>query len=195
MPLLKREPDLYPRNLFTLSQREHPWWVAYVRSRQEKALARYASSHGIAFYLPQVEQRIRRSGRWFRSFLPLFPGYIFFRGSRQDRRTSLGSDLIVEILEVTDQEQLERELLQLHSLQRAGATLVPLRDVAPGDPVRITEGPFRGYAGVVLREKGKLRLIVAVSMLRRAVAVEFDRQVLAPARVAGAVRPPLRQAV
>ena len=47
--------------------------------------------------------------------------------------------------------------------------------------MRVVEGPFKGYTGVVVREAGRLRLIVSVSMLRSAVAVEFERQVLVPA--------------
>ncbi|HEY4594931.1 MAG TPA: antitermination protein NusG, partial [Thermoanaerobaculia bacterium] len=70
MPILKREVDLSPSHLFELSTMEHPWWVAYVRSRQEKGLARHLAGHGVGFYLPQAEKRTRRAGRTFVSSLP-----------------------------------------------------------------------------------------------------------------------------
>jgi transcription antitermination factor NusG len=59
-----------------------------------------------------------------------------------------------------------------------------------GDVVRVAEGPFRGYTGTVVRDLGRLRLIVTVSMLRQSVAVEFDREKLglASARHASTVR-------
>ena len=44
------------------------------------------------------------------------------------------------------------------------------------------DGPFRGCTGTVLREKGRLRLIVSVTFLRQSVAAELDREVLAPMR-------------
>jgi hypothetical protein len=44
------------------------------------------------------------------------------------------------------------------------------------------DGPLRGWTGTVLREKGRLRLVVSVTMLRQAVAAEIDREALAPAR-------------
>jgi hypothetical protein len=39
---------------------------------------------------------------------------------------------------------------------------------------------FAGYSGVVVREKGRDRLIVQISLLRTAVAVELDREILRP---------------
>ena len=182
MPILKREVDLHPRHLFELSPVEHPWWVAYARSRQEKALARHLLGHEVGFYLPQAEKQVRRAGRTFVSSLPLFPGYLFFRGTPEARREALRSNLIVEVLPVLDQERLQGELESLWRLQQSGAPLVPHPYLEAGDEVEIVDGPFRGATGTVLREKGRLRLIVSVTFLRQSVAAELDREVLAPLR-------------
>jgi len=182
VPILKREVDLFPSHLFELSRSEHPWWVAYVRSRQEKGLARHLGGHGVGFYLPQAEKQTRRAGRTFLSSLPLFPGYLFFRGTAEARRTALRSDLIVQVLGVTDQERLQQELENLWRLQQTGAPLVSHPYLEAGDQVEVVDGPFRGWTGTVLREKGRLRLIVSVTFLRQSVAAELDREVLAPLR-------------
>jgi len=190
MPILKLEPDLFPDDIFTMSVRERPWWVAHVRSRQEKALARYLKHFHVPFYLPLRERRIRRSGRTYTSHLPLFASYVFMRGSRDDRVDALRSELVVRMLDVEDQRLLTRELQQLHALQERGLTLVAHPYVAPGDRVRVAEGPFKGYEGSVLRKKGLLRLVVSVSTLRRSLAVELDRDALdliAPASLAPSV--------
>src|SRR5215831_2105088 len=162
MPLLKWSIDFFPSNLLDLSSAEFPWWVAHVRSRQEKALARYLLLSEVPYYLPQRERRFRRGGRTFVSYLPLFPGYVFFRGLVAQRRAALRSDLIVKVLDVVDQELLGRELAQVRRLQESGADLVPFVQLLPGDPVRITEGPFKGYTGVILRLRGKLRLLLSI---------------------------------
>jgi len=182
VPILKREVDLFPSHLFELSRNAYPWWVAYVRSRQEKTLARHLAAQGVGFYLPQAEKRTRRAGRTFVSSLPLFPGYLFFRGTAEARRAALRSDLIVQILAVQDQERLHCELESLWRLQEAGAPLVPHPYLEAGDEVEIMDGPFRGWTGTVLREKGRLRLVVSVTFLRQSVAAELDREVLAPLR-------------
>lgn len=178
MPLLKREIDIYPQNVFELPDSDLPWWVAHVRSRQEKALARHIAPLDVPFYLPQCENERRRGGRRLVSHLPLFPGYLFFRGSASQRIAVLKSNVVVRLLEVPDQELLTRELRELRALQEAGATLTPYVSIAPGSTVRVVEGPFTGYTGKVLRERSRLRLIVSVSMLRQAVAVEFSRETL-----------------
>ena len=44
----------------------------------------------------------------------------------------------------------------------------------------MVDGPFEGYLGIVVRERGAERLLVSVSLLRKSVAVEFEREMLAP---------------
>jgi transcriptional antiterminator RfaH len=175
MPLLPREPQIEPEEIFSLDE---PWRVAHVRSRQEKALARYAHEHRIAFYLPQIEKQTERSGRRFSSYLPLFPGYFFFRGDAVARDRVMRSDLAVSIIDVADQEILGRELGQIRELQLAGASLMPVETFAAGDAVRVSEGAFAGYEGVVARSGRSERLIVSISLLRKSIAVELDRGVL-----------------
>jgi transcription antitermination factor NusG len=179
MPLLKREPDLFPQGLFDLPIESHPWWVAHVKSRQEKALARLLQPRGVPYYLPQREQKIRRSGRNFVSYLPLFPGYLFFRGTDDDRHLALRSNLVAQVIDVVDQPLLDAELGRLRALQESGLPLVSHPYIEPGSAVSITDGPFRGYEGIVIRAKGLLRIVVSVSMLRTSFTVELDREALA----------------
>jgi transcription antitermination factor NusG len=180
MPILKAESQIFPEGIFGLPEAGFPWWVAHTRSRQEKTLARYLLPLEIPFYGPCREQKIRRAGRTFVSYLPLFSGYVFFRGSPKHRHAVLRSDLIVKVLEVSDQRLLNEELWQIRRLQEAGASFVPFRDLVPGEPVLVKEGPFKGYTGIVLRARGRLRLVVSISMLRQAVAVELERDLVQP---------------
>jgi transcription antitermination factor NusG len=178
MPLLKREPDVFPPDLFDSGRRE-PWLVAHVRSRQEKLLARHLRAMAVPHYVPQREKKVSRSGRRFVSYLPLFPGYVFFRPAAAERAAAWESGVVVRLIDAPDPDRLEMELAQLSRLQRAGATLVPYA-FYPGEPVRVVEGPFEDYVGVVVRERGAERLLVSVSLLRRTVSVEFEREMLAP---------------
>jgi transcription antitermination factor NusG len=129
-----------------------------------------------------MEKRIRRSGRTFVSYLPLFSGYVFFRGGRDEKLRALKSNVVVNVLEPSDQAEISAELKQLHQLQLTEGRLVPHPYVAPGDTVLITEGAFQGYRGVVLKEKGVARLIVSVSFIRQSVALEIDREFIRPQR-------------
>jgi len=158
-----------------------------VRSRQEKEIARLLLQRGVPYYLPLCEKHVRRAGRRFVSFLPLFPGYLFFRGSREwlgGRRAALWDERVVTVLEAPDQARLASELRALWRLQESGAAVVPHPYLGPGDAVEVIEGPFRGLGGTVVREKGRARLVVSVTFLRQSVAAEFEREALAPARPA-----------
>jgi len=195
LPLLRREPDIHPTSIFGLSASQAPWWVAHVRSRQEKALARYLRPLDVPFYLPQAERRVRRGNRTFVSHLPVFPGYLFFRGLAASRLVALRSNLIVKVLDVSDQELLSEELTQLRCLQESGAALIPCAPIVTGDSVRIVEGPFKGYRGIVLKSAERPRLVVSISILRKAVAVELERDAVALEPIAAASRSAVRAAV
>ena len=175
MPLLPKEVEIAPDEIFDLHL---DWYVAHVRSRQEKLLARFLAQRGIAFYLPQTEKALHGGGRVRSSWLPLFPGYVFFRGDGSARDAVVRSDLAVTVLDVDDQRLLNGELRQIRQLQLSGASLIPYDDIVPGEPVRITEGVFAGYDGVVERNARGARLLVSISLLRRHIAVEFPRAVL-----------------
>jgi transcription antitermination factor NusG len=183
VPLLERGPEVSPSGLFDLSPADFPWTVAHTRSRQEKSLARHLEPLGVGFYLPQLEKRVRRSGRQFISHLPLFPGYVFLRAEAAARSEVFRSGFVVRLLEVRDQDLLHEELRQLRRLQETGAAMVPFAPLLRGNLVTVEDGPFRGCRGRVVREQSGWRLVVSISILRQNVAVEIDRSCLS--RVGG----------
>jgi transcriptional antiterminator RfaH len=176
MPILKPEADLHPPDLFDLPVETFPWWVAHIRSRLEKTALREARLRGIPSFLPQYEKAVRREGRTITSFLPLFPGYLFVRGGLDERAEILRTNLCVRVLEVQDQAALDRDLQQIRRLQLSGVPIVSHPDLKPGDVVRMAEGPFRGIEGVIVKTRGKTRLVVAVRFIQRSVSVEVPRE-------------------
>ena len=178
MPLLPKEAGLFPDELFTLPADTYPWHVAHVRSRQEKVLARRLLEQQIPFYVPQVEKTTERASRRFRSYVPLFSGYVFLRGEDRARDVAVRSGVTVQIIAVDDQELLTAQLGQIHLLQLAGASLQVYEELLPTESVTISDGPFRGYTGAVVRSGRGARLVVSLTLLRRSLLVEFDRPML-----------------
>ena len=43
-----------------------------------------------------------------------------------------------------------------------------------GSRVRIKSGPLEGLHGILLRKKGKLRIVVSVDLIMRSIAVDID---------------------
>lgn len=180
VPLLAKEIEIFPEDLFDLSSEAGLWVVAHVRSRQEKTLARHLKRHGVGFYLPQIAKSRRRGGRTYTSYVPLFAGYVFLRLDASARGIAWRSNVVGNLIDVDDQDLVRRELLQLRELQLAGAALTPHSDIVVGTPVRVTHGVFAGYTGIVVREKHSERLIVTISHLPSAVAVEIARAAVKP---------------
>lgn len=185
MPILRKETEIFPDHIFDLPTSDAPWEIAHLRSRQEKTVARLLLNDGMPFYLPLIKQTSERSGRKFVSYLPLFPGYIFLRRVDRLRQTLWRTSAVTSMIEVSDQAELNGELEQIRDLQAKGAVLSPRVDLVPGDVVRIKKGAFSGYSGIVIEERGTLRLIVSVSILRKSVAVEFPRELLTQVRPGG----------
>lgn len=183
MPLLAMEPSLYPENLFedaadyAGSQR---WWVLHTRPRAEKALARRCFGLEVPFFLPLYRKHWFSGGRRQKSFLPLFPGYLFLHGDELARLAALQTNLVANVIPVTEQQQLHADLLRVHRLIDAGSSLTPEEGLQPGTPVEITEGPMAGLRGKVLRRGRHLQFFIEVQFLQRGVSVEIESGMFQP---------------
>ena len=92
MPILPREPDLFPENLLAdmPAAASGPWWLLYSLSRQEKELVRRLRVQGVPHYCPIVRRQLRSpAGRLRYSFVPLFAGYVFLQGGDEERSVAL----------------------------------------------------------------------------------------------------------
>ena len=150
------------------------WWVAHTKSRNEKALAHDLIRKGISYFLPMSWKVSRKSRRTIKSLLPLFAGYLFCCGRENDRIELLRTDRVANVIEVTDQEKIVKELLQIEQAIRAGAPLMPHKYVKAGQKCRVTAGPLMGLEGVVTQTRGAMRLVLQVDMLGQAASVEID---------------------
>ncbi len=179
MPLLSREPNLFPPELFDqdylVQKADDEWTVLYTHSRCEKELMRRLGAMGISFYCPVVSQRRRApSGRVRVSHVPLFSNYVFLYGDEMARYRALTTRCVVQTLQVPDAAEMTRQLQQIERLIASGCELQIHRRVQPGTRVRIRCGPLRGVEGIVLREHGDTRLLVAVDIVRQGASLAVD---------------------
>lgn len=180
MPILSAEPDLYPPALLDRPPADgRGWLVAHTRPRQEKALARRLLAAGLPFYLPCTENRVRAGRRVLVSRVPVFPGYLFARGTAADRVRVLDTGRAAAVLRVVDADRLWDDLRRVRRVLDSGAPLEPHDRAEPGDPVRVRSGPLAGLTGTVVRHAGGCRLLVRVDFIGRGVAVELGTAELA----------------
>ena len=158
------------------------WWVAHTKSRNEKALARDLSRHGITNYLP-LRRKITRSPRTGRrtvSTVPVFTGYLFFTGNEQQRYQVLATNRVAKTLFVPNQPQLVTQLRHIHQVLTSNMEFEHLMGVRVGRWVRVVAGALAGVEGCVVQKLGKTRLAVSVDFLGQSVLVEVDAELLEP---------------
>jgi transcription antitermination factor NusG len=180
--LLKIEenpPILWPQ-VQSIRDFDGQWWVAHTRSRNEKALAHDLVAKNVSYFLPMTLKVSRRSHRTFKSLLPLFTSYLFFCGHENERIELLKTNRVVSLLEVTDQDELVRELVRIEQAIRAGAPLVPHKYIEKGQWCRVIAGPLLGLEGIVVQTRSNTRLVLQIDMLGQAASVEIDIDMIEP---------------
>jgi transcription termination/antitermination protein NusG len=154
------------------------WHVLHTKSRQEKIVAADLAAMGIAYFLPLVSQVRYYGNRKARVNTPLFPGYVFLRGSTEQAYQADRTKRIANIIRVAAQESLDWELRNLHLALTRQAPLMPYPYLKKGVRVEIRSGPFRGLQGIVEDRAGTDRLILSVDILGRSVSLEIDGALL-----------------
>lgn len=186
MPILKRENDVYPADLFESdlaltrpADEGVDWWVVYTVVRREKDLTRKLAALKIPHYAPVVPKRYRSpNGRLRTSYIPLFANYVFMLADEQQRYESMTTNCILKCTPVTDYEMLVADLKRIYDVVQAGVPLTAEAKLTAGDKVKVRSGPFAGYDGIVIRREGKTRLLLSIRFLEEGVSMEIDEGLL-----------------
>jgi transcription termination/antitermination protein NusG len=154
------------------------WFVLHTKSRQEKAMAGDLAARKVAHFLPLVT-KIRTSGsRKIKVQEPLFPGYLFLRGSQDDVYNADRTTRVAHIITVPNQQRLIWELRNLAMALQNKTPLDPYPYLKEGVRVEVTSGPLRGLQGIIETRSSIDRLILSVEILGRAVSVELHGALL-----------------
>jgi transcription antitermination factor NusG len=152
------------------------WFAIYTASRHEKHVAEQLNDRQFETFLPLYRAvHVWKNRSKVTLDLPLFPCYLFAR-SGPERRGNLLS--VPGVLSIVGSKQEswplpDAEVEALRSgLQQHNA--VPHSYLAVGDRARITNGPFAGMEGVVLRQNNGLRVVLSFSHIMRSFSVEVN---------------------
>lgn len=153
-----------------------PWFALQVRTRYESGVASFLESSGYELFLPVHTCRKRWSDRIKKVETPLFPGYLFCRFNPQDRLPILKTPGVIQIAGYsrTPIPVDDAEIQAIQALMASGLPNRPWPFAGIGDRVRIEAGPLRGHEGTLVEFKGGHRLVLSITLLHRAVAVEID---------------------
>jgi len=156
------------------------WFVLHTRSRQEKIVTADMLAMNVGVFLP-LQTQVRYYGRRkVQTRLPMFPGYVFLRGTREQAFLADRTKRIANIIEVADQNTLDEQLQNLHLAISQQAPLDPYPYLYEGVYVEVKAGPFRGLQGVIEQRTGSDRLLLQIDMLGQAMSLEIDPSLLEP---------------
>jgi transcription antitermination factor NusG len=132
--------------------------------------------------LPLYRSSRRWSNRNCEVELPLFSGYIFASFDPHERLPILQTPGVVQVVSNgAGPVPVEREEIDnLRRIVEMDILAEPWMFLKTGQIVEVTHGSLAGLRGAFVRRKNGLRLVISVSLLQRAVAIEVD---------AGAIKP------
>lgn len=167
------------------------WYAVMTKPRLEETAVEHLERQSFHVWLPRLERDVRLRGRWRTRIEPLFPRYLFLRGSpgvddfSTVRSTRGVSDFVrfgVDPAIVPDQviEYLQATADPDTGIHHLGKSVSRFK---AGDRVQVLEGPFSGLEGVLLQEKGEDRVIVLLSVMGGQRNVEMSPHGLAKHRV------------
>lgn len=162
---------------------ERQWFAVRVKSRWERTVASAAHNKGFEEFLPLYWCRKRHHDRFQSVELPLFPGYVFCRLNPRHRLPLLTIPGVIHIVGVggvpapIDGE----EISAIQCVARSGLEAEPWPFLESGHTVFVEYGPLAGLEGTLIDIR-KSRVVVSVTLLRRSLAVEVERNWVRPGR-------------
>lgn len=163
------------------------WYALQVRPRYEKKAAEELARKGVATFLPVWRQRHRWSDRWKTVEVPMFPGYAFVRMARppEERvrilRTAGVMALVGNHGQGTPIPAKQIEDVEAVITNHVSCATHPFLRV--GQRVRVRGGCLDGLEGILVEYESERRLVVAVEVIERAIAVRvlgYDVEPIGP---------------
>lgn len=152
------------------------WFALQVWVGREHLCAKHLSVRGYEVFLPSYGERRRWTDRIKIVNRALFTGYIFCRMSSEVFAKMVMTPGVLRIVG-DGQRPLPVPAHEIESLQRlvaSGLTPEPVDFMQAGQRVRVIAGPLADCEGIIVRRKNHHCLVISVSLLKRAVAVEID---------------------
>jgi transcription antitermination factor NusG len=158
------------------------WFALQVRTRWESSTSVLLEGKGYQTFLPTFKLRKSWSGKIREVNAPLFPGYVFCQFDAQKRLPVLVTPGVLAVVGRgrTPIAVDEAEIAAIQNVVLAGIEAEPWPYLELGQKVRIESDPLRGMEGILANFKGRHRIVVSVTLLRRSVALDIDRSCVVP---------------
>jgi transcription antitermination factor NusG len=154
-----------------------PWFALRIREKLRSTTEQYLVAGEHEFFSPVTTELRQWSDRRKKVSVPVFGGYLFCRFEREQQLAVLRTPGVIDIVRCgarpaeVDAQELAAIRTALVTIEKAD----PLPHLVCGQRVQVVQGPMAGVEGVLAMVRSELRLVLAVTMMNRSVAVEIDR--------------------
>lgn len=119
--------------------------------------------------------------------LPLLPGYVFCRLNEEDRFALL---TIPGVMHLVSNGRIpipidDEEISAIQAAIRLEIPVEPWHFLEVGERVRLSGGPLAGLEGFFVQAHDQQRVVVGLTVLKRSIAVEVERDWIEPMDGAG----------
>jgi transcription antitermination factor NusG len=151
------------------------WLAAYTRAKHESAVARQLEAKEVSFLLPTYFHASQWSDRVKRVCTPLFPSYVFVNVNDEERVRVLQTSGVVHFVSMAGQPSplREEEVALLRECAARPREFEPYPFLQVGQRVRVKQGPFAGWEGVLTGKRNSARLVISLEQIMRSVAVDL----------------------
>jgi transcription antitermination factor NusG len=155
---------------------EKRWYAAYTRANHEKHVAKELQAREVEHFLPTYHSIRRWKDRRVRLELPLFQGYVFVRLALCEKLRVLQVPSIVHFVGFNGQpvplHEQEMQTLRAGLTEKLQAEPHPY--LTAGRRVRVKSGPLAGLEGILVRRKGKSRVVLSLDAIMRSIVTDLD---------------------
>lgn len=155
---------------------EPRWYAAYTSANHEKRVAEQLGVRNVEHFLPLYASVRRWKDRRVTLQLPLFPGYVFVRMALRDRLIVQQVPGLARLVGFNGEPAALRdeEIGALRASLASGVCVKPHPYLQVGRRVQVKSGPMTGLQGILLKRKGRLRVVISIELIQRSVAMEMD---------------------
>lgn len=157
-----------------------PWYVIQTHCRTEARVELALQRKGLEVFLPQIIVSRMRRGRKVMVNLPLFQSYLFVHTHIDSRvfHQIIKVDGVMRFLGLGDPVPVPPEQIEsIRTIVNGDRHYYPWRYLEKGKKVRVIDGPMAGVVGTLIARKDRQRrLVVAIELFQRSVAVELDSE-------------------
>ncbi len=163
------------------------WYALWTNSNCEQLVYDQLLQKGFAALLPTVDVWSRRRGVRRLISAPMFPSYLFLRGTIDKKayiEVSKAKGLVCMLGERWDSLTTipDEEMQAIEKVSAAKQPVLPYPYLKEGQRARITGGPLAGIEGILVETRPQQGvLVLSLHLLHRSVAVAIDGTDVVPA--------------